>query len=189
MSAGSQLGANEFAIGRGDTTDNLGGGKTDVRAVQIGTNTGYLLAYFVFSEAGVGAGVASFRAGIAGDDAFHSPGMIDRRFEGMRLEHLFDVTHEGSFVTAGDFARTFLETVAHGHFVSSVRVFSTCPSSPWMQFRTHFRGEHFPARVRSLRPSPRPHPRWFHLFFDGPMPAEARNRQILISGGILAESA
>ncbi len=100
VSASSKLGADEFAVGGGDATDDPGGGKADIRAVQIRPNTRHLLGYFVLSEAGVGARIACLSTRVAGGNALHRPGMIARRIEGMRLEHLLDVTHEQSFATA-----------------------------------------------------------------------------------------
>lgn len=104
VGAGSQLGADEFAVGGGDATDDFRRGQADIRTIEIGTNTCYLPGDVVFSETSVRTSVAGLGARIGSGYAFHRTRMITGRFEGMGLEHLFNVTHGLSFVSAGAFA-------------------------------------------------------------------------------------
>lgn len=104
LGASTQLCPDEFAVSGSDTTDDFSRGKTDVGAIEIGTDTCHLLGHLVLPEASVYAGIARLGAGIAGSDAFDGLlGMIAGGIEGMRFEHLFDVAHGFPFAGACDF--------------------------------------------------------------------------------------
>jgi len=94
VSACTQLGADEFPVGGGDATDDPGGSETDIRTIEISADAGHLLGNLFFSQASVCAGVARLGTRIAGSDALDGARVIARWFEGMRFEHLFNVTHE-----------------------------------------------------------------------------------------------
>jgi hypothetical protein len=78
VGASPELGADEFTIGGGEATDDPGGCKADIGAVEIGANTRHLLGHLVFPKASVCAGVACLRTRIACGDTLHGPGMIAR---------------------------------------------------------------------------------------------------------------
>jgi hypothetical protein len=100
------LRTDEFTIGASKTGDNLRCGEADICTVQIRSNAEDLFRDFLLSQTSVGAGVAGFSTGVARGDALDGPRVVARRIEGMRIEHLFDVTHEIIFVWTAQNAST-----------------------------------------------------------------------------------
>jgi hypothetical protein len=94
LNASPQLCASQFEIGTGEARDDARGRQADIGVIIAIANTRDQLRHVCFGEAGIGAGVAGFRAGIAGRDAFDVNCVIGRRIHRVRLEHLFDVAHE-----------------------------------------------------------------------------------------------
>ena len=104
MSAGAELGSDQFAVGGGEAGDDARRGQTDVRAIQVGANAGDLPGDGFFTETSVGAGIAGFGTGVGSHDALDCTSMIRVRIEGMRLKHLFDVAHALHFAAPDDAA-------------------------------------------------------------------------------------
>lgn len=74
--AGAQLGARQFEVGAGEARDDAAGGKTDVRAIDAVADALDLVGDVLLAEARIGAGVAGFRAGVTGGDAFDVSGVV-----------------------------------------------------------------------------------------------------------------
>jgi hypothetical protein len=121
VGTGPELRPDELPVGGGDARDNARGGKTDIGAVEIGANADDLFGNFIFSEAGVGARIAGFGAGVAGGDTLDGASVIGRRLKGVRVEHLFDVTHKFQFAERFDEPRRWAAFAPS--LPSAVRVF------------------------------------------------------------------
>ena len=94
LDAGPQLRAGQFEIRPRETRDHARRGETDVRAIVIVADTFDEICHLLFPQAGIGAGIARFRAGVTGRDAFEHNSVIRRGIYRMRVEHLFDVAHK-----------------------------------------------------------------------------------------------
>jgi hypothetical protein len=66
LNASPQLCASQFEIGTGEARDDARGRQADIGVIIAIANTRDQLRHVCFGEAGIGAGVAGFRAGIAG---------------------------------------------------------------------------------------------------------------------------
>ncbi len=76
LDAGPELCAREFEVGAREARDNAGGGETNIGAIVAVSNALDHLRHVFLAQAGVGAGVASFRAGVARGNAFDHGGVI-----------------------------------------------------------------------------------------------------------------
>ena len=105
MGASAKLGGDEFPIRGGQASDHPSRGQANIGTIEIRAYAGHLLGDALLAQTCIGAGIAGFRAGIAGGDALSRAGVVGVGFEGMRLKHLLDVTHEISFGFRGELAR------------------------------------------------------------------------------------
>jgi hypothetical protein len=96
LDAGPELRASEFEIRAGETGDDSRRGQAYIGAIIAVANASDHLRHLFFRQAGVGAGIASFRTGIKGGDAFDVYRVIRGRIHGMGLEHFLDVAHLAS---------------------------------------------------------------------------------------------
>ena len=76
FNAGPELGAGKFEIGPGKAGHDPARDQADIRAIGAIANALNHFTDVVFAEAGVGAGVARFGAGITGGDAFNHGGVV-----------------------------------------------------------------------------------------------------------------
>ncbi len=76
FNAGSELGAGKFEISPGKARHDPSRDQADIRAIGAIANTLDHFAHVFLAEAGVGAGVARFGAGIAGGDALDVGGVV-----------------------------------------------------------------------------------------------------------------
>jgi hypothetical protein len=97
LNAGPELRAGQLEVGPGKARDDAAGGEADIRAISAIANAIDQLGHVLLGQTRVGAGIACFRAGIAGGDALDVDGMIRGGIYRMRFEHLFDVAHKCSF--------------------------------------------------------------------------------------------
>ncbi|MBA3883015.1 MAG: hypothetical protein H0X73_09970 [Chthoniobacterales bacterium] len=76
LDAGAELRAGELKIGAGETRDDPRGNEANVGAIRAVADASHHLADVLLAEAGIGAGVARFGAGITGSDALDVGGVI-----------------------------------------------------------------------------------------------------------------
>ncbi len=76
LDAGAELRAGELEIGPGEARDDPRGHEADVGAIGAIANAWHHLADIFLAKAGIGAGVTSLRAGIAGGDALDVCGVV-----------------------------------------------------------------------------------------------------------------
>ena len=93
LDAGSQLRAAQDLVRRSQARHQFRGGQANVRAIIAIADALDDLRHIFLTETGVRAGIARFRARIAGRDAFDVNRVVGGRIHGMRFEHLFDVAH------------------------------------------------------------------------------------------------
>ena len=76
LNAGPELGAGKLEIGPGKARHDPSRGQADIRTIGAIADALDQFAHVFLAEAGIGAGVARFSAGITGGDAFNHGGVI-----------------------------------------------------------------------------------------------------------------
>lgn len=94
LPAGAKLRARQFEVGAGETRDDPRCRQADIGAIVAFANASHHLGHIFLAEAGISAGIARFRAGVAGGNALDIYRVIRRWIHRVGFEHLFDVTHE-----------------------------------------------------------------------------------------------
>src|SRR5581483_9914927 len=99
--AGLELGIDQRGVAFGLTRQDLGSGFAHICAILAKADAVPERLDLVFAQAGVGAGHACLAAGPGRRDALDVERVLFGKFAGMRVKHLFDITHNASVLVSG----------------------------------------------------------------------------------------